>query len=241
MFFIIRKIKSLLTKLIYPHSYSAEAYQSYLRDNGVKIGNHTRFINCSIDINRGEYITIGSNCLLTHVSIIAHDYSWYVFKDAYDSMLPDPGGEVVIGNNCFIGYGSIILKNTNIGDNVIVGAGSVIKGYVPSNTVWAGIPARQICTLEEMYQKKAAKRIEDAFYRYEILCRRKEKPNVEDMKWFGMLFLERSTENYDKYIKQLKLNGQMNRSDVKAYFFNTLPVFNGFSEFCTAYNLLHKH
>ena len=62
-----------------------------------------------------------------------------------------------IGNNVFIGMRSIILQGTNIGDNVIIGAGSVVSGKVESNSVYAGNPAKKICSLEE-HKNKLAKR-----------------------------------------------------------------------------------
>lgn len=53
-------------------------------------------------------------------------------------------GHVTIGDNVIIGAGSIILCGVHIGDNVYIGAGSVVTKDVPSNTVWAGNPARYI-------------------------------------------------------------------------------------------------
>lgn len=57
----------------------------------------------------------------------------------------------------FIGMRSIILQGTNIGDNVIIGAGSVVSGRVESNSVYAGNPAKKICSLED-HKNKLAKR-----------------------------------------------------------------------------------
>ena len=51
---------------------------------------------------------------------------------------------VLIGENCFIGMNSIVLKGTTIGKNSIVGAGSVVCGKFPENVVIAGNPARII-------------------------------------------------------------------------------------------------
>lgn len=56
---------------------------------------------------------------------------------------------VVIGKNVFIGCNSIILKGTQIGDNCVVGAGSVVSGVFGPNLVIAGNPARVIRTLDE--------------------------------------------------------------------------------------------
>lgn len=134
-------IKNILSRIIWPHTYSNESYIKWLCSHGAKIGKNTRFIapkECKVDIGRAEYISIGENCCLSYVTILAHDYSWYILKDTYNEILPDCGGKVIIGNNCFIGYGTTILKNTVIGDNVIIAAGAVVKGIVPSNTIWGG-------------------------------------------------------------------------------------------------------
>lgn len=44
-------------------------------------------------------------------------------------------GEVYIGNNCWIGAGAIILRNTHIGDGTVIGAGTVVKGDIPPHSV----------------------------------------------------------------------------------------------------------
>lgn len=54
---------------------------------------------------------------------------------------------IVIGKNCFIGCNSLILKGTELGDGCVVGAGAVVCGKFPANSVIAGNPARVIRTL----------------------------------------------------------------------------------------------
>ena len=54
--------------------------------------------------------------------------------------------KTIIGSNTFIGVNSIILPGTKVGDEVIVGAGSVVTKDVPSNCIVAGNPARVIRT-----------------------------------------------------------------------------------------------
>ena len=58
--------------------------------------------------------------------------------------------EVLIGKNVFIGCNSLILKGTIIGDNCIVGAGSVVSGKFPNNVIIAGNPAKVINTVKEV-------------------------------------------------------------------------------------------
>ena len=51
---------------------------------------------------------------------------------------------VVIEHNVFIGARCIILKGVTIGENSIVGAGSVVTKSIPANEIWAGNPAKFI-------------------------------------------------------------------------------------------------
>lgn len=48
---------------------------------------------------------------------------------------------VVIGKRVWVGVGSIVLKGARIGDNSIIGAGSVVAGSIPANVIAAGVPA----------------------------------------------------------------------------------------------------
>lgn len=54
---------------------------------------------------------------------------------------------VVIGNDCWIGGGAIILAGVTIGDRTVIGAGAVVTGDIPADSVAAGNPARVIKTL----------------------------------------------------------------------------------------------
>jgi len=53
-------------------------------------------------------------------------------------------GDVVIGNNVWMGGRVTILKGVAIGDNALIGAGSVVTKDVPRNAIVAGNPARVI-------------------------------------------------------------------------------------------------
>ena len=57
--------------------------------------------------------------------------------------------EIRIGNDVWIGGGAIILPGVSVGDNVVVGAGSVVTKDIPDNVVVGGNPARIIKNLEK--------------------------------------------------------------------------------------------
>lgn len=64
---------------------------------------------------------------------------------------------VNIGNNVFVGYGSIILLGVTIGDKVIVGAGTVCSKNIPSNVVvvrGCGSTYRVLCSYDEYIAKE---------------------------------------------------------------------------------------
>ncbi len=56
--------------------------------------------------------------------------------------------EVVIGRNVFIGTNSIVLKGVRIGDNSVIGAGSVVTKDIPENVVAAGNPCRVLGAID---------------------------------------------------------------------------------------------
>lgn len=56
----------------------------------------------------------------------------------------DNKGDIVIGNDVWIGYEAIILSGVNIGDGAIIGARAVVTKDVPPYTVVGGIPAKEI-------------------------------------------------------------------------------------------------
>lgn len=51
---------------------------------------------------------------------------------------------IEIGNGCFIGANTVICSSVKIGENSIVGAGSIVTKDIPANQIWAGNPAKYI-------------------------------------------------------------------------------------------------
>ena len=78
-------------------------------------------------------ITIGNNVAFgPNVLVYDHDH----IMDSTDGINSSSynTGNIIIGDNTWIGAGTIILLGTHIGKNCVSGAGSVVKGSVPDNT-----------------------------------------------------------------------------------------------------------
>ena len=120
---------------------------------GLKIGkNFHRMGGVIIDPTHCYHITIGDNVVLApRVHILAHDASTGIFIGKTRA------ANVVIGNEVFVGAGSIILPGVHIGSRVIIGAGSIVTKDIPGNSVAVGNPARVICTLDDYITKEKAK------------------------------------------------------------------------------------
>ena len=120
-----------------------------LIDMGLKVGKKfCRMHGVILDPSHCWLIKIGDNVTLApRVHVLAHDAS-LVNHLGYARI-----GNVVIGDNVFVGADSVILPNVTIGDNSIIGANSTVSRDIPANVVVAGSPAKVICTLDEYLAK----------------------------------------------------------------------------------------
>lgn len=144
---LYKKIKiKLMTK---------DKYIEYLRLRGVKIG-----INCDIDkrANFGSepwLIQLGDNVRITKgVEFITHDGGlWTLRKMGVLDKESVKYGNIRIENNCNISWNVIIMPNVCIGKNSVIAAGAVVTKNVPNNSVWGGVPAKMIETIETYHSK----------------------------------------------------------------------------------------
>ncbi|MBR5859457.1 MAG: acyltransferase, partial [Clostridia bacterium] len=111
-------------------------------------------------------IEIGDNVTMApNVHILCHDASTKQFL-GYTKI-----GRVNIGDNVFIGAESVVLPGVNIGNNVIIGANSTVTKDVPENTVVAGTPAKVICSLDEYLNKERERMSSSVCYGEEYTLR----------------------------------------------------------------------
>lgn len=121
---------------------------NYFVKNGITIAPSAR---CYSDIVSPEayLITIGKDTTIsTNVHLITHDNSAEKLRCGVSDMF----GRITIGNNCFIGAGTIVLPGVTIGDNCIIGAGAVVTKSFPPNSIIGGNPARIISQISKYRQ-----------------------------------------------------------------------------------------
>ena len=93
--------------------------------------------------------------IASEVLSINHDVMHHVFKRIEPEFeFPTKFGAIEIGNNVFIGSRCIVLPNTKIEDNVIIGAGSIVTGRIVGGGVYAGAPAERIGDFDKVMKSR---------------------------------------------------------------------------------------
>lgn len=125
-------------------------YLDALRHRGLVLGSNVSFQDgVFLDPSHCFLISIGDDTVLApNVRLIAHDASARLVAGATRL------GAVRIGRRCFLGDSVIVLPGTSIGDDCIVGAGSVVTRDIPSGSVAAGNPARVLCKTTEYRERQ---------------------------------------------------------------------------------------
>lgn len=121
-----------------------------LKKSGAKIGKNVFFGDyVYVELENAKYLTIEDDVVLAaFTKIILHDSSLNNV-DGGDILY----GQVILKKNCYVGANTTVLPGTIIGENTIVGAHSLVKGILKSNSVYAGVPVKFLYTVKEMKRK----------------------------------------------------------------------------------------
>ncbi|OKZ21185.1 MAG: hypothetical protein BHV77_08815 [Bacteroides sp. 43_108] len=131
------------------HGFYIQVLEYAYKIQGVTFLGKAKYIHHDVYIDNVGHIEIGKNIVIsTKAILLAHDYSPKV-KEFYTGVNQ---GKYIhslkIGDNVFIGAGAIILPNTTIGNYCIIGAGAVVKGYIPDYSVVVGNPCKIIKSIK---------------------------------------------------------------------------------------------
>ncbi len=203
-------LKKILLKIKYGPKATNKSYTNYLRKKGIIIGSNVEFNSpwtIDIDYIKPWLVSIGNNVLISsHVRIISHGADRRILQNKYGDVLGS-SGQILIGDNVFIGIGTIILKNVKIGDNVVIGAGSVVTKNLDSNGVYAGNPARFIMSLDDFYEKRKKQQIDEFMQIVKLYKNRYGKwPSKTNLEEYFFLF-ENRNDGIKEYMDKHFYNG----------------------------------
>ena len=146
---MISRILSLYRRLFW----SPERAARYV---GVKIGRGCDIQKVSFG-SEPYLIEIGDHVQVTNgTKFFTHGAAW-VLRGKIPNV--DFFGKIKVGNNVYMGNGTMVMPGVTIGDNVIVAAGSVITKSVPDGGVVGGNPARVIGSFESFEEKMQSKNL----------------------------------------------------------------------------------
>lgn len=123
----------------------------------VHLGNYV-YANFNLTCVDDTHIYIGDNTMIgpnVTLATAGHPILPRLREKGYQFNLP-----IHIGKNCWLGAGVIVLPGVNIGDNSVIGAGSIVTKDIPSNVVAYGTPCkviREISKNDEIYYYKNRK------------------------------------------------------------------------------------
>ncbi|MEH6453511.1 MAG: sugar O-acetyltransferase [Psychromonas sp.] len=116
---------------IKPNFFCSLGYNIYLGENFH--ANHNLYINDVYRVEIGNNVMFGPNVIISAA-----------ITEAAGKQQSKPGLPVKVGNNVWFGGNVSVSAGVSIGDNCVIGAGSVVKQDIPGNTVAVGNPCRVI-------------------------------------------------------------------------------------------------
>ena len=139
----IKKRQSIIRKIIGKTKNNFLIEQPFICDYGynIEIGENF-YSNHNLTILDGNKVKFGDNVF------IAPNCSFYTAGHPVDAETRNKGLEyakpIEVGNNVWIGGDVVVLPGVKIGDNTVIGAGSVVTKDIPSNCVAVGNPCKVI-------------------------------------------------------------------------------------------------
>ena len=144
-----------------------------------------------LQIVSAAHVQIGDNVMIASRVYIS-DADWHGIYDRVAS--PGQMAPIVLGDNVWLGEGVKVCKGVTIGDNSVIGAGSVVTSDIPANVIAAGNPAREIKKLDAATPLNRRETMFEDIEKYEKTIAYLHYLNHKDnsfMHWFRHLFWPR--------------------------------------------------
>ncbi len=139
---------------IYNHYLLKHNPKKYAIKHGVRIGENTCFTGPMSFGTEPYLISIGNHVLIAGAAFITHEGAHWVLKGMDPSLKNTFGyGRITVCDNVYIGHCCTILRGVTIGENTVVGACSLVNKSLEPNSVYAGVPAKRICSIDEFKEK----------------------------------------------------------------------------------------
>lgn len=149
----------------------------------ISIGDYS-LICPGVRISAARSITVGDSCMFA-AGVFVTDADWHGIYDRGQAV--GESSPVVIEDNVWIGDSAVVCKGVTIGENSIVGAGSVVVRDIPANVIAAGNPAAVVKSLD---RGRAIKTRADLFVEPAALARAFDAIDRELMgknTWWGWI------------------------------------------------------
>jgi len=126
---------------------------SQIPPDGVAYGENTDFIDCTFDKFYPFLLSVGSHSTLSVVRFLTHDSATSKITGV------STNGKIEIGDWVAVGANTLIMYDVVIGSDCVIRAGSVVipGARIPDGEVWGGNPAAFICNIESFVKGRLAK------------------------------------------------------------------------------------
>ena len=128
----------------------------YIREHNLfkHVGENCTFMFRKIPLY-GQLIYVGNNVrFASNVTLVTHDAIHLMLSRSLGRKTNERVGCIYIDDNVFIGANSTILYDTYITNDVIIGANSLVNKSIEKSGVYAGVPVKYLCSIEEFVEKR---------------------------------------------------------------------------------------
>jgi acetyltransferase-like isoleucine patch superfamily enzyme len=120
----------------------------------LKVGNGVQIVDAVINLSSGT-VTIGDDAFCGHgVMLLTGKHSMSKFGQERQAAIPGAGRDIVLGRGVWVASGAIVIGPCDIGENSVIGAGSIVSGSVPAGVFYSGAPAKYVHDIELQPQSR---------------------------------------------------------------------------------------